>query len=193
MLYFLLHSLTMKTHTYITFIHIELFLPLLLWINFSYGQSGYPVPHKSSTHLFYIQHSDNHNTYVYDANMKNQVICKEDPLDIYRIVYTEGGKKKSLTTVQRTMAYGMEVKYVKNNLFEMFLAASRKIKFYLTLDSGGKPRVYVTVNNRKMYLDSMFIKLGKSLVTPKADYIMFYGTDFTTGKAVSEKVTKEHL
>lgn len=183
----------MKTYKYITFIYIELFLPLLLWVNFSYGQNGYPVPEKSSTHLFYIQHSDNHNTYVYDAKMKNQMIRKEDPLDIYRIVYTEGGKKMPLTTVQRTMAYGMDVKYLKNNLFEMSLAASRKIKFYLTLNAGGKPRVYITVNDRKMYLENMFIKLSNSMFTPKADYILFYGTDFTTGKTVSEKVFKDNL
>jgi hypothetical protein len=44
---------------------------------------------QNSTRLFYIQHSDNHNTYVYDANIKAGIIDSSQPINAYRIVYTK--------------------------------------------------------------------------------------------------------
>jgi hypothetical protein len=59
--------------------------------------SGYsqnlPRTSKTPTRLFYIQHSDNHNTYVYDANIKAGIIDSSQPINTYRIVYTKNGIK----------------------------------------------------------------------------------------------------
>jgi hypothetical protein len=42
-----------------------------------YSQNDYPEPAaKNTTRLFYIQHSDNHNTYVYDANIKQELLIR---------------------------------------------------------------------------------------------------------------------
>jgi hypothetical protein len=57
-----------------------------------YSQNDYPEP-KHTTRLFYIQHSDNHNTYVYDANIKAGIIDSSQPINTYRIVYTQNGIK----------------------------------------------------------------------------------------------------
>jgi hypothetical protein len=46
-----------------------------------------------TSRLFYIQHSDNHNTYVYDANIKAGIIDSSQPINTYRIVYTQNGIK----------------------------------------------------------------------------------------------------
>jgi hypothetical protein len=54
-----------------------------------YSQNDYPEPAKTPTRLFYIQHSDNHNTYVYDANIKAGIIDSSQPINTYRIVYTQ--------------------------------------------------------------------------------------------------------
>jgi hypothetical protein len=44
---------------------------------------------KTPTGLFYIQYSDNHNMYVYDANIKAGIIDSSQPISEYRIVYTK--------------------------------------------------------------------------------------------------------
>jgi hypothetical protein len=46
---------------------------------------------KTPPRLFYIQHSDN--TYVYDANIKAGIIDSSQPINTYRIVYTQNGIK----------------------------------------------------------------------------------------------------
>lgn len=157
---------------------------------FAFAQDDYPVPDKTATRLFYIQHSQNHNTYVYDANMNGASINRKAPVYAHRIVYTEGGVDKPLTKIQKRMAYGIIANYIKPDLYEMYLAATKKQKLYLTIDPQGKPRVYTTVNNQKIYLDRMFIKLKSSTsgIGVHVEYVLFEGQDFDTGKKVTEKV-----
>ena len=155
-----------------------------------FSQENYPKPEKTATRLFYIQHSNNHNTYVYDANMEGESINTKNPIVEYRIVYTEGGVKKPLSKVQKDFAYGMNTKIIAPNLIEMHLAASSKLKFYLTFSDKEKPRVYVTINKCKLYLDSMFVQLkeGSTSLKTKAKYVLFSGKDFITGENVVEKL-----
>ncbi|HLV39625.1 DUF4833 domain-containing protein [Xanthomarina sp.] len=153
------------------------------------GQENYPAPEETPTRLFYIQHSNNHNTYVYDANIKNDSIDKENPINEYRIVYTEGGTIKPLTGLQKRMAYGLIIKNITANIFEMYLTANKDTSLFLTLDSNFEPKVYVTVNNRKMFLDRIFVKLKNnfSVIRVEADYILLEGQDYYSKKKVTEK------
>jgi len=157
-----------------------------------YAQQGYPVPPAAPHRLFYIQHSDNHNTYVYDAVMEGHDIRAESPIDIYRILYAEDGRKAPLTAVQRKLAYGIVAEQVAHNQFELRLAATKKMKLFLILDRAGRPVVYVIANNRKMYLDKLFIQLRKDNgLSVKSEYALFCGRDFANGKPVTEKVIAE--
>ncbi|TRZ43202.1 DUF4833 domain-containing protein [Robertkochia solimangrovi] len=172
---------------------MKLALPLILLLCFSIiqAQDGYPIPESTPTRLFYIQHSHNHNTYVYDANMEGKSIDRENPVEEYRILYTKGGIKKPLTKLQKELAYGLDIDFLRHNFFEMHLAASKKLKFYLTLDEHGKPRVYVTVNDKKIFLKRMFIQLKDSAtgIHAKVDYVLLEGLDSQMAVSVSEKVS----
>lgn len=158
-----------------------------------FSQENYPIPEKTATRLFYIQHSNNHNTYVYDANMEGESINIKNPIDEYRIVYTEGGVKKPLSNIQKQFAYGMNTKIIAPNLIEMHLAASSKLKFYLIHNPNQKPKVYVTINNRKLYLENIFVELEDSStsIKTKAKYVLFSGQDFISGATVTEKLIVE--
>ncbi|GLB53785.1 DUF4833 domain-containing protein [Neptunitalea chrysea] len=163
---------------------------LLLVSSITIAQKGYPVPKKEAHHLFYIQHSNNHNTYVYNANITNGNIDAEDPVEAYRVVYTEGGIRKSLSAIQQRLAYGMVATYVSPNKFKMHLAASKKLTFHLTMVDG-KAQVYATINNKKMYLTHIFIELKSTGIGAKAKHAIFYGNDYTTHQLVTEKVFVE--
>jgi hypothetical protein len=60
-----------------------------------------PRTSKTPTRLFYIQHSDNHNTYVYDANIKAGIIDSSQPINTYRIVYTQNGIKNLVKVTKK--------------------------------------------------------------------------------------------
>ncbi|NRT16612.1 hypothetical protein HNP99_002983 [Flavobacterium sp. 28A] len=166
------------------------FLFLLFYSHSCFAQEGYPEPEKTTSRLFYIQHSNNHNTYVYDANIKDGVINSTVPIDEYQIVYTENGIKKPLSIIQRKLAYGMILEESKTNSYKLRLAASDKLYFYLNYNHNKGARIHVIVNNHKMYLDKMFVQLKDGFLglQAKADFVLFYGKDFSSGKTIIEKV-----
>jgi len=155
-----------------------------------YSQADYPEPAKTSTRLFYMQQSKNYNTFVYDVNIKDGVIDSSQPINQYRIVYTQNGVKKPLSWIQKKFAYGMIVLESTPNLFKLRLTSKKGIYFYLNYDESKGARIYVTVNDHKMYLNKMFIQAKKGTfgINVEVEYALFYGEDSITGKPIIEKV-----
>jgi len=155
------------------------------------AQSGYPEPKAETNRLFYIQHSNNHNTFVYDANfIKPKELNTTEPIKIYRITYTKGGIREELSNIQRKMAYGVDI-IKKNTVSAEFKLVSYAAKsLSLKLNHDGKPYVTVNVNGKELVLRKMFLscnKIGTSVKT-----IDFYGKNTATGKEVCERlVVKE--
>lgn len=152
------------------------------------SQDNYPTPSKNPDHLFYIQHSDNKNTFMYDANMDGQNISEKKPIEVYRILYEEGGAIKPLTAVQNSMAYGINFKKISENYFQFNLKGNKNMNLFLGLNTNQKPAVFLTINNKKMFLDKMYVQLKKGGIKPTADYILLTGKDFFTGKTITEKI-----
>ncbi|MGV4414295.1 DUF4833 domain-containing protein [Chryseobacterium sp. T1] len=151
-------------------------------------QDNYPVPVKNAEHLFYIQHSNSKNTFMYDANMDGKNISDKKPIETYRILYEEGGAIKPLTAMQNSMAYGINFKKISDNYFQFNLKGNKTLSLFLGLNTSQKPSVFLTINNKKMFLDKMYVQLKKGGIKPTADYILLTGKDFFTGKTITEKV-----
>lgn len=156
----------------------------------SFAQNGYPTPPKTPNQLFYIQHSNNYNTYVYEANIRAGKIDASKPINEYRIVYTEGAVKKPLTSIQKKMAYGMTLLANSSQLYEFRLAATDKIHFFLTTSKGDHPKMYVVINQRKLNIEKLFVQLEEGFLntSTEAKYVLFYGRDYESGEAVVEKL-----
>ncbi|MFP9115989.1 DUF4833 domain-containing protein [Flavobacterium sp. RHBU_3] len=162
-------------------VFVFFFLPFL-----QYAQQGYPTPADSQRRLFYIQHSKNHNTFVYDANLaKAGKLNTADPVEVYRITYEEGGAKEELTQVQRKMAYGVTVNSVSASGCEFTLSAYPAQKLVLKLGKEGKPYVTTHINGKTITLKRLYLQMGK--LGTNVLYIDFYGKD-ANGKEVSERL-----
>lgn len=170
-----------------TFVYLLVFCaaPLL-----SVLQKGYPVPPESPARLFYIQHDRNHNTFVYDANLlANKSLHAKEPIDIYRIVYTDGGKKEALSGLQRKMAYGVTCSKLHNGHFEFCLVSFPGKKFYLKPGTDGRHVVTTTINGKEMVLNRIFLATkNESVLNPKLDYADFYGKCAKSGKEMRERM-----
>ncbi|QYJ67409.1 DUF4833 domain-containing protein [Flavobacterium litorale] len=153
------------------------------------AQEGYPIPPTNANRLFYIQHSNNHNTYVYDANIKAGRLDKENPVVVYRIIYTKGGIKRELTALQRKMAYGITFSTIDSTFCEFTLAAYPNKKLRLQLDKKGKPYVTVVVNKKRIAITKMF--LVTSITGTNVKYIDFYGNDVLKDKNTVERFYPE--
>ena len=162
---------------------------LLLFISITLqSQTMHPNPEKGPNHLFYIQHSQNHNTFVYEANFNSKNINKSEPIKIHRIAYTKGGVKEELTKVQRNMAYGIDIKKIKENQFEFSLVSYPEKKLYLEINSKGTAQVKTTINGKKMILNKIFLNMQPGIwIKPKVKSIDFYGIELETDKEIKER------
>lgn len=167
-----------------------LLIAWLLTTFHAFAQVKYPVPPENSMRLFYIQHTDNTNTVVYDWNPKNT----EQPIEVYRLLYAEDGAKKELTVFQRTMAYGINIVEKTSSGYTFTLAATKNLQLKLETQVA-KPYVHTLINGQHIKLKRLFIELKKAEkeLFPKPNAVVFEGTEMHTGKPVKLRVAAANL
>jgi len=153
----------------------------LILANFVIAQEGYPKPKASEKLLFYIQHSSNHNTFIYEKSSD-----KNQPISVSRINYEDKGQKESLTAIQRKFAYGVEFRNDSKTQFS--LAAIKKSEFMIKTQNG-KSWVELQLPKLKIKVDHIFIQLAGNVngIKAKADYILVYGKT-ANNKSIVEKI-----
>jgi len=153
----------------------------------AFAQKGYPMPPENASRLFYIQHSNNHNTFVYDANLAGKKLNTANPVSVYRLCYNKGkaGLKEELSTIQRRIAYGITVTAADAASCTFTLAAYPAKKIAVYLDKSGRAYATVHVNGKNIVLKKMFLLVNKS--GTNVVHIDFYGRDATAGKDLVER------
>jgi len=148
-----------------------------------------PVPNENKQ-LFYLQRDPDENTVIYQLNMADSVIDSDEPINVYWIRYTEGGVRKDLNFIQRTMAYGISHKALGNGSYELRLAAYKSHPFRLSYcDKSKKYVVYTSINNREAILDRIFVRIdGGSQFNPDIAYFELSGRDSATLARVTERI-----
>lgn len=159
---------------------------LILCTGLILAQHNYPSPPDTKERLFYIQHSNNHNTFVYDANLAGKKLNTADPVAVYRLTYTKGGIKEELSTMQRKMAYGITLVSVESASCIFTLAAYPTKKIFVRMEKDGRPSATVNVNGKNILLKRMYLLANK--MGTNVEYIDFYGKDAATGKEVKERL-----
>ncbi len=152
---------------------------------------SFPVPPGNPNQLFYLQRTSNKNTIVCDLNVVNGVLNKEEPVHVYWIRYSDQGQRQELSYIQRTFAYGIQAKALKNeDGYEMHFVSSKKHSFYLVKSViDNKYNVYTTVNAKKVILKRIFIKItGGSMWLPKVEYVEIKGIDTSNGKEIIDRL-----
>lgn len=148
-----------------------------------------PVPNENKQ-LFYLQRDPDENTVVYQLNMADSIIDAEQPVNVYWIRYAEGGVRKDLNFVQRTMAYGISHKALGNGDFELRLAAYKRLPLKLSYcDKHKKYLVFAAINNHEAILDRIFVRIeGGSMFSPDIAYFELSGRDVATHARVTERI-----
>ncbi|MGV3763988.1 MAG: DUF4833 domain-containing protein [Parapedobacter sp.] len=148
-----------------------------------------PVPDEPHQ-LFYLQRDPDANTVIYQLNTVDGVVDADEPVHVYWIRYAEGGARKELNFLQRTMAYGITHKALGNGAYELRLAAYKDHPLRLTYCEKSKTyHVYTTINDREACLTRIFVRIdGGSMLSPNIQYFELTGRDTTTQTLVSERI-----
>jgi hypothetical protein len=148
-----------------------------------------PVP-KEANQLFYLQRDPDANTVIYQLNIKNGRIDPKKPIHTYWKLYEEGGKRKNLNYIQRTLAYGVHLKESKNQDFQFELVAYKKVKLTLSYSAKHKKHVVTTeIKGKKAILDQVFVRIiGGTVYNPQIKYFLLKGRDYYTNEILEEEL-----
>ena len=151
-----------------------------------------PIPTEKKQ-LFYLQRDPDANTVIYQLNVVDGVLDADEPVNVYWIRYAEGGTRKNLNFVQRTMAYGVSHKVLDNGDFELRLAAYKSRPLRLSYCEKSKEyKVYAAINNREAELNRIFVRIeGGSMFSPDIAYFELSGRDTATLARVAERIVPD--
>lgn len=158
-----------------------------------FGERGlpehYPVPDMGDDGLFYIQTNQNENTVIYAINRREaQLINEEEPLHVYWVRYTEGGKRVELNTIQKQLAYGYRSKKICNHTYEISVVSYGDRKIFIDAKSKFGAVALITVNGRMAYLTNIYVYAQQMGLFPDVKYLELYGFDIKTERPVYEKI-----
>ncbi len=151
---------------------------------------NFPTPPETKISLFYIQRSSNANVVVYDANLlTDKKLNPKNPVHTYWIRYGDKAQKQELTTIQRTLAYGLYTNPIVDepDSYEGYFLAYRKRKFVVKLDPKGNPIALFPINGKLQILRKIFVSVNEEKFMPSVYFIELFGKDPVTGKEVYEK------
>ncbi len=148
-----------------------------------------PVPNEPGQ-LFYLQRDPDDNTVVYQLNTVDGVVDADEPVTAYWIRYAEGGTRKGLNFIQRSMAYGISHKPLGDGAFELRLAAYKDHPLRLAYCEKSKTyQVYTDINDRETVLERIFVRIdGGSVLSPNILYFELSGRDVATQMPASERI-----
>src|SRR5690606_25067585 len=116
---------------------------------------GYPKP-KAKSLLFYIQHNQGHNTYLYQLNVASKGgLDQEKPIKVSRQLFDKNGEIRPLTDIQRRFAYGVKTRRLDDQSFSFVLAAYPEQEFLLKIISPGQGAVYTVVNRSEEHTSEL--------------------------------------
>jgi phosphatidylglycerophosphate synthase len=155
------------------------------------AQDTFPVPKGVSNMLFYLQRTPNTNTICYTLNLSNGVLDDEEPVKVFWIRYaTEGGIYKDLNFIQRKFAYGVKVKKLAKDNYEIRSVAYSKRPLYLRKATDARYYMFATIGGKFSVLNRIYIKIdpGGTFWSPNVDYIELKGRVAATGEPVIERI-----
>lgn len=143
------------------------------------------------TALFKIERSKDRNQIFYDVNInKAGNFDTENPINIYWIKNTEGGKIKPLTWIQKKYAYGLKFLKIDADYATFRFVSTKQMYFILTKTKDNHFKVYSKYKGQLLNIERIFIQMdGGSFWFPNIKTVEVYAENVKTGEAVIEILT----
>ena len=166
-------------------LRILIFIPLAL----SFAMPlAFAVAFSRADHLFFIERSKNKNLVQYDVRLtENNDIAERDPVAVYWIL--ENGAQRNLTSIQRTLAYGIDsYKRIDKNKFRVALVALKEREVIVERIEGFF-RAVTLINGEPSVLEKIYVTSRENLFgLPKVLYIDLFGRSRETGSPTNERI-----
>ena len=139
--------------------------------------------------LFKIERSKNANIVQYDAQIRpDGTLDKKKPVIVYWVRLAEQGQTKKLSWIQRVFAYGFKARADPQSdtvTLEMKAEIGQPIKVQRV---NGVYRATLTVDERLMLLEKIFVHAKDNGISTKVKYIELFGSDAESGESMRERL-----
>ena len=164
-----------------------LHIAILLVVSILFMSAGSPA---KSYSLFKIGRTKDANEILYDINLSsNGNLNPDNPVSIYWIKKTKGGVTEPLTTIQEKFAYGISYLSKNENTAVFQFVSYSKRTFTLKKDNRGIFRVFTSVRNQEVIVNSIYIYIiGGSFWFPTVPKVELHATDLITGSEFTEVI-----
>lgn len=151
----------------------------------NYGDSN------TLTSLFKIERSNDNNQIFYEVNLNEDGEFNiQDPINIYWIRNTEGGKIKPLSWIQKKYAYGLKFLKINNEYATFRFVSTKQMYFTLKKTKNNHFEVYSKYKNQLLNIKRIFIQIdGGSFWFPNITAVEVYAKNVKTGEDVIEIIT----
>lgn len=147
----------------------------------------YPAPQDENL-VFYLQLSDKTDTVVYAVNRRaDGTADTSDPVQVYWRMYEQGGEKRALTFLQRSLAFGVQLTPSKDIPGDYIarLNAYPNIPVLVAESGDGTVQAYMSIAGKPAQLVCVYVERRIQLgFVPQVLYIDFFGRDLADGKKV---------
>ncbi len=133
--------------------------------------------------LFEINRSKDANEILYEVNLDNRGnLDTENPVRIYWIKHTRGGKTEPLSFTQRKLAYGLQFESISEKHAAFHFVSYKKRTLWINRKEGGKYCVNTISNNKRVIVKKIYIQIdGGSFLVPEISRVELHGEDPETG------------
>lgn len=176
-----------------SFFPYKLIFIVILLCNAKFASSQdnikFPVPTGNPNQLFYIQHSPNANTFLYELNLKNGEPDSTKPVHVFEIRYADKSQKTELSSIQWKFAYGILTKFISADNYEIRFSSRKDFVMHLKKDADNRYHIYAPINQKPAILSRIFLQInGGTFWSPNIEFVLLNGIDPVTAKEVTEKL-----
>jgi len=139
--------------------------------------------------LFVIERSKNANVVHYDARLTaDGNLDPREPVIAYYVMLAEDGRRKELNWIERTMAYGFDIKQdASARGYEMTIVGAPQRSITVRRE-GHAVRAEMVIDGQQAFVEKMYINVSEALPWPKVEFIDLYGKDVRTGERRFEEI-----
>jgi hypothetical protein len=143
----------------------------------------------STQPLFIIERSKNANTVHYDARLTaDGQLDPTEPVIAYWVMRAEDGRRQELNWIEKTMAYGFNIKPEPSvGGYIMTMAAAPRLPIMVKKE-GNAVHAELVIDGHPAIVEKMYINASDGDPWPQVQYIELYGTDLQTGEKRFEKI-----
>ncbi len=151
-----------------------------------------PPPAPCRDELFRIERNKNANAIVYEVHRRpDGSVDPSEPVHASWIMATRGGEREDLNFLERTLAYGFDLRPATPQGGWWLALVSKKERPVHVREEHGCLAAVASIDGHEGVLRRIYVKADDGKLIPGVKYVDVFGVDLRTGAALHERIVPD--